>query len=82
MRQEQLGANIIIGPQTAYVFKVRSESEPIINTAAYRRLLDYPCGCRHCREPKAEPPARAASPLAAIDVYDVPDEVITSDYFH
>ena len=82
MRQEQMGSNLTIGPQTGYVFKMKSENEPIINTTAYRRLLDYPCGCRHCRELKAEPIARRTSALAAIDVYDMPDDVLTSDYFH
>ena len=82
MRQEQLGPNLIIGPQTAYLFKMHPENEGIINTTAYRPLLDFPCGCRHCRELKAEPIVRRTSALAAIDVYDMPDDVITSDYFH
>ena len=82
MRQEKLGANVIIGPQTAYIFKMQSADEGIINTTAYRPLLDFPCGCRHCREPKSEPIVRRTSALAAIDVYDMPDDVVTSDYFH
>lgn len=82
MRQEQVGSNVISGPQAAYVFKIRFEKEPIINTTAYQRLLDYPCGCRHCRQLKADPAARATSALAAIDVYDMPDDVLISDYFH
>ena len=84
MQQEQFHTSIFMGKQAGNVFQTSDEQDVILNLASYRRGLDYPCGCRHCRELKAAPRARANSTLAAIDVYDLPDDITIehADYFH
>ena len=84
MQQEQFHASIFMGKQAGSIFQASGEREVILNLTSYRRGLDYPCGCRHCRDLKAAPRARANSTLAAIDVYDLPDDTDFNDddYFH
>jgi len=44
----------------------------------------YPCGCRYCKDLARATQAPKSSPLAAIDVYDLPYGAgeSPSDYFH
>jgi hypothetical protein len=80
--QQQLNSSVIIGQQTNSIFNL--PNEVVVRVTTYKRGLDYPCGCRHCRELKSVPVRPATSALAAIDVYDAPDGVgiEKADYFH
>ena len=79
--QQQKTESLLIGErQLGSVFN--APRELVVQVKAFKRGLDYPCGCRHCRELRA-PSRPAVSPLAAIDVYDVPGAIeVASDYFH
>ncbi len=62
------------------------ETEVIIKMSPARSILrgDYPCGCRYCKDLARAARKPETSPLAAIDIYDLPDGVVdsASDYFH
>lgn len=79
--QEQKVSNLLMAPLTSR-FSVPFTTELTVNIAGYKRGLDYPCGCRHCL--KVASRSRTVSPLAAIDVYDVPDgpDFESDEYFH
>ena len=86
MQQEQMGGTLTMtGPRRTTIFDVPCETEVIVKMSGRSiRRGDYPCGCRCCREAAAANIARRSSSLAAIDVYDVPDEIdaAAQDYFH
>jgi hypothetical protein len=81
MQQLQLGS---VTDQQARIFNLARENEVVVKIASYKRGLDYPCGCRHCRGPNMSPGPRTKTALAAIDVYDIPAGVDfkPADYFH
>jgi hypothetical protein len=80
MQQEQPGLSAVIGQQMNRTSQLPSE----LILKDFRRGLDYPCGCHHCRQRNTAKNSRARSLLAAIDVYDLPEaiEAETSEYFH
>ena len=65
---------------------VTCATEVIVKMSPARstRRTDYPCGCRYCRDLARAAREPKSSPLAAIDVYDLPDGAGDgpSDYFH
>lgn len=84
MQTEQVDASVRFAGLTSTVLNSPRDREMIIDTAAYKRGLDYPCGCRHCRELKTTTHRPAGKSIARIDVYELPDGVEggAPDYFH
>jgi len=79
------GSLIMQAPaEAAGVSGVTYATEVIVKMSPARsvRRAAYPCGCRYCRDLAAR--ETKGSPLAAIDVYDLPDGSAdsVSDYFH
>jgi len=84
MQQKELVSRVINRQATSSKLKVAGERTVFAGISSYRPGLDYPCGCRHCRQMKTTPGARETSALAAVDVYDLPDGIdpAAADYFH
>jgi hypothetical protein len=84
MQTEQVGASIMAGGLRSSVLDSPGENETIIDTTSYKRGLDYPCGCRHCRELKSPANRAASESTVRIDVYELPDSVEgeSTNYFH
>ena len=76
MQLEQVGGTVTIGANENAAARMIFGHKP-------SRRCDYPCECRFCRESE-NAPKRPINLLAAIDVYDIPDEieVEASEYFH
>lgn len=88
MQLEPMGGSITIpGPrrQTS-IGDVPCETEVTVKLSSRGRTrrADYPCGCRLCREEINAVETPQASPLAMIDVYDLPGGVEgeAAKYFH
>ena len=80
MQQQKTGPSID-ERQLSSIFN--TSREMIVKVKAFKRGLDYPCGCRHCLELRVSSSPLPANSLAAIDVYDVPDAIeVAPDYFH
>lgn len=83
-----MGGNLIMKApaETASVAGVTCATEVIIKMSPARSIRrgDYPCGCRYCKDLARATREPETSPLAAIDVYDLPDGAgdSASDYFH
>jgi hypothetical protein len=62
------------------------ETEVIIKMSPARSIRRgaYRCGCHYCKDLARAAREPKTSPLAAIDIYDLPDGAIdsASDYFH
>lgn len=73
-------------PGSAPVPGAMCETEVIIKMSPARSIPRgaYPCGCRYCKDLARAARPRNISPLAAIDVYSLPDGAVdsASDYFH
>lgn len=83
-----MGGNLIMKMpgETANVSGVTCVTDVIIKMSPGRSIwrADYPCGCRYCKRLARADRETKTSPLAAIDVYDLPDEAgdSASAYFH
>lgn len=82
-----MGGNLIMKApaETASVSGAMYATEVSIKMSPARSIprADYPCGCRSCKD-LARARDSKASPLSAIDVYDLPEEAgdSVSAYFH
>ncbi|HSP63404.1 MAG TPA: hypothetical protein VLQ90_10525, partial [Pyrinomonadaceae bacterium] len=72
--------------ETASVSGATYATEVIIKMSAARSIprAAYPCGCRYCKDLARAARDTHASPLSAIDVFDLPDGSVESPsaYFH
>ena len=88
MQVEPVGDSLTIAGQRqqTIIGRVPCETEVIVSLSngGMARRGDYPCDCRGCREAAAAHATRRPNSLAAIDVYDLPDEVWidSASYFH
>ena len=73
-------------PGSARVPGAMYETEVIIKMSPARSIPRgaYPCGCHYCKNLARAAREPEISPLAAIDIYDLPDGAVdsASDYFH
>ena len=83
-----MGGNLIMkaSAETASVSGATCATEVIIKMSPARSIPRgaYPCGCRYCKDLARAASGPKTSPLAAIDLYDLPDGAFDSaaDYFH
>lgn len=86
MQVQSMGGSITLpGLRQANIFQVPYATEVIVKLSSRGiRRGDYPCACRLCREAAVAAVRRPSNPLAAIDVYDLPDGVASesADFFH
>jgi len=88
MQVEPMGGSFTIAEQRqqTIIGRVPCETEVVVSlsNSGRARRGDYPCDCRSCREAAAAHATRRISALAAIDVYDLPDEAgsDSASYFH
>jgi hypothetical protein len=70
--------------KTASVSGVTCATEVIIKMSPSIPRGAYPCGCHYCKNLARAAREPEISPLAAIDIYDLPDGAVdsASDYFH
>ena len=73
-------------PLPSVMPKVTYETKMVVRmTPAGLKLTgEYPCACRLCRDLARASERHDVSPIAAIDVFDLPDEVdgTVTNYFH
>lgn len=86
MQVQPMGGNVTLpGSPRTNIFDVPCASQVMVKLSSRgMRRGDYPCGCRLCREAAVVAQIRPGNQLAAIDVYDLPDDDgdESAEYFH